>query len=375
MKNQNSKKLHPIKSLKNSLIVFSNGRKEAARMSNISKTLEQLTLETADAVKEQLRDHAEVQQIANRINIKNQLELLALGKEPATKLATFADQILAIITRSTSFESNELFKQLEALMQTFDKKDFTEQKGFFKKLFARKTKNDEDLFAKYNVLGRDIEKIHYHFVLMEEELAKDNRILARLYNEDLMYYLELEKYIVATDIKLHEVQTTLIPMYEKQSEAGNQVAKMELNSLQAIAEMLRQKIDELEKSRMVAILTAPQIEMLRHGNSELMEQINGAFVKTIPVFKMGLMNAVNDRRQQLQSQSASAFENRMKQFGGASDEAVQLSTAIAQQSGPTQSLEEMWDIIVSGIENYQHLRDEQTVKRQQAEQQLLTLRN
>lgn len=344
-------------------------------MSNISKTLEQLTLETADAVKEQLRDHAEVQQIANRINVKNQLELLALGKEPATKLATFADQILAIITRSTSFESNELFKQLEALMQTFDKKDFTEQKGFFKKLFARKTKNDEDLFAKYNVLGRDIEKIHYHFVLMEEELAKDNRILARLYNEDLMYYLELEKYIVATDIKLHEVQTTLIPMYEKQSEAGNQVAKMELNSLQAIAEMLRQKIDELEKSRMVAILTAPQIEMLRHGNSELMEQINGAFVKTIPVFKMGLMNAVNDRRQQLQNQSASAFENRMKQFGGASDEAVQLSTAMAQQSGPTQSLEEMWDIIVSGIENYQHLRDEQTVKRQQAEQQLLTLRN
>ncbi len=344
-------------------------------MSNISKTLEQLTLETADAVKEQLRDHAEVQQIANRINIKNQLELLALGKEPATKLATFADQILAIITRSTSFESNELFKQLEALMQTFDKKDFTEQKGFFKKLFARKTKNDEDLFAKYNVLGRDIEKIHYHFVLMEEELAKDNRILARLYNEDLMYYLELEKYIVATDIKLHEVQTTLIPMYEKQSEAGNQVAKMELNSLQAIAEMLRQKIDELEKSRMVAILTAPQIEMLRHGNSELMEQINGAFVKTIPVFKMGLMNAVNDRRQQLQNQSASAFENRLKQFGGASDEAVQLSTAMAQQSGPTQSLEEMWDIIVSGIENYQHLRDEQTVKRQQAEQQLLTLRN
>ncbi|WP_249650826.1 toxic anion resistance protein, partial [Lysinibacillus sp. D4A3_S15] len=81
---------------------------------------------------------------------------------------------------------------------------------------------------------------------------------------------------------------------------------MELNRLQAIAEVLQQKIDELEKSRMVAILTSPQIEMLRQGNSELMEQINGAFVKTIPVFKMGLMNAVNERRQQLQNQSASA---------------------------------------------------------------------
>jgi len=337
-------------------------------------TLEQLTLETADAVKQQLQENVEVQRIARQIDIKNQLELMALGKEPATKLAKFVDQILDIVTQSASYESSELFKQLEALMVTFDKKDFAEQKGFFKKLFARKSKSEDDVFAKYNVLGRDIEKIHYQFVLMEEELAKDNRLLARLYKEDLMFYLDLEKYIVATDMKLHEVQTTLIPMYEKQGEAGNQMAKMELNRLQTIAEMLQQKIDELEKSRMVAIITAPQIEMLRHGNSELMEQINGAFVKTIPVFKMGLMNAVNERRQQLQNQSASAFEKRMKQFGGVSNDTVQLSTALAQQSGTTQTLEEMWDTIVSGITNYQHLRDEQTVKRQQAEQQLLTLR-
>jgi len=343
-------------------------------MSNIPMTLEQLTLETADAVKQQLQENVEVQRIARQIDIKNQLELMALGKEPATKLAKFVDQILDIVTQSASYESSELFKQLEALMVTFDKKDFAEQKGFFKKLFARKSKSEDDVFAKYNVLGRDIEKIHYQFVLMEEELAKDNRLLARLYKEDLMFYLDLEKYIVATDMKLHEVQTTLIPMYEKQGEAGNQMAKMELNRLQTIAEMLQQKIDELEKSRMVAIITAPQIEMLRHGNSELMEQINGAFVKTIPVFKMGLMNAVNERRQQLQNQSASAFEKRMKQFGGVSNETVQLSTALAQQSGTTQTLEEMWDTIVSGITNYQHLRDEQTVKRQQAEQQLLTLR-
>jgi len=343
-------------------------------MSNIPMTLEQLTLETADAVKQQLQENVEVQRIARQIDIKNQLELMALGKEPATKLAKFVDQILDIVTQSASYESSELFKQLEALMVTFDKKDFAEQKGFFKKLFARKSKSEDDVFAKYNVLGRDIEKIHYQFVLMEEELAKDNRLLARLYKEDLMFYLDLEKYIVATDMKLHEVQTTLIPMYEKQGEAGNQMAKMELNRLQTIAEMLQQKIDELEKSRMVAIITAPQIEMLRHGNSELMEQINGAFVKTIPVFKMGLMNAVNERRQQLQNQSASAFEKRMKQFGGVSNDTVQLSTALAQQSGTTQTLEEMWDTIVSGITNYQHLRDEQTVKRQQAEQQLLTLR-
>ena len=343
-------------------------------MSNNPTTIEQLTVETAEAVKQQLWENAEVQQIANQINVKNQLDLMTLGREPATKLAKFADQILDLITQSASYESRELFKQLEALMLTFDKKDFAEQKGFFKKLFSRKTKKEDDLFTKYNVLSRDIEKIHYQFVLMEEELAKDNRVLARLYNEDLMFYLELEKYIVAADMKLHEVQTTLIPMYEKQSEAGNQVAKMELNRLQAIVELLQQKIDELEKSRMVAILTAPQIEMLRNGNSELIEQINGAFVKTIPVFKMGIMNAVNERQQQLQSQSASAFENRVKQFGGVSNEAVQLSTALAQQSETTQTLEEMWDTIIAGITNYRKLQSELTAQCKISEAQLMALR-
>lgn len=344
-------------------------------MSNLPIILEQLTPETAEATKLQLRQSSEVQQIVNRINVKNQMDLMALGQGPATKLSRFSDQILSMMSKSTVNESGELLKQLEALMMKFDKKELIEQQSFLGKLFKRAPKKKEDLFDKYNVLGRDIEKIHYQFVLMEEALANDNRMLARLYHEDLMYYMELEKYIVAAEMKLDEVTSTLIPMYEKQSEAGNQIARMELNSLQAIAETLAHKIDELEKSRMVAILAAPQIEMIRSGNSELIEQINGAFVKTIPVFKMSIMNAVNEKRQKLHNESAAAFENRMKQFGGANSDAVQLSMAMAQQPEKTLTLEEMWDTILTGITNYRQLRDEQTEQRKKTEQQLLALRS
>lgn len=342
-------------------------------MSSLPIKLEQLTPETADAMKLQFRQNAEVQQIANRINIKNQLELMAFGQEPATKLARFSDRILSMIAKSSVNESGELMKQLESLMQKFDKKELIEQQSFFEKLFKRKKNNQEDLFTKYNGLGRDIEKMHYQFVLMEEELANDNRMLARLYQENLTYYMELEKYIVAAEMKLDEVTSTLIPMYEKQSEAGNQIARMELNGLQAVAERLSQKIEELEKSRMVAILAAPQIDMIRNGNHTLIEQINGAFVQTIPVFKMAIMNAVNEKRQQLQQDSAAAFEKRMKQFGGVSDEAVQLSTSMAAQTEKVPSLEETWDTILTGITKYRQLRDEQTEQRKQSEQQLLAL--
>jgi len=344
-------------------------------MSSRAIVLERLTTETAEQTKQQLSHSPEVQHIANQINIKNKLELTELGKEPAVKLSRFSDQILRTIAHSKVNESNELLKQLEALMSKFDKKEVIEQQGFLGRLFKRAPKNKEDLYAKYNVLGRDIEKVHYQFVLMEEALANDNRMLARLYNENLTYYMELEKYIVAAEMKLDEIKSTLIPMYERQSEAGNQIAKMELTTLQAIAETCAQKIDELEKSRMVAILGATQMDMLRNGNSELMEQINGAFVTTIPVFKMGIMNAVNEKRQQLQQESAAAFEKRMKQFGENNSHAVLQSVEYAQQSESTMTLEEMWETIVTGITSYRQLRAEQATKRQQIEQQLMALNN
>lgn len=342
-------------------------------MSNRAIVLERLTAETADLTRQELCQSPEVQHIAGQIDVKNKLELTELGKEPAMKLSRFSDQILKTIAHSKVNESNELLKQLEALMEKFDKKEVIEQQGFFGKLFKRTPRVKEDLYAKYNSLGRDIEKIHYQFVLMEEALATDNRMLARLYNENLTYYVALEKYIVAIEMKLDEMKTTIIPMYEKQSAAGNQIAKMELTTLQAITETLAQKIDELEKSRMVAILGATQMDMLMNGNSELMEQINGAFIKTIPVFKMGIMNAVNDKRQQLQQQSAAAFEQRMKQFGGEHSDAVSQSVKSAQQHEPTLSLEDMWDTIVTGITDYRQIRAEQATKRQQMEQQLKAL--
>lgn len=342
-------------------------------MSNRAIVLERLTAETADLTKQELCQSPEVQHIAGQIDVKNKLELTELGKEPAMKLSHFSDQILKTIAHSKVNESNELLKQLEALMEKFDKKEVIEQQGFFGKLFKRTPRVKEDLYAKYNSLGRDIEKIHYQFVLMEEALATDNRMLARLYNENLTYYVALEKYIVAIEMKLDEMKTTIIPMYEKQSAAGNQIAKMELTTLQAITETLAQKVDELEKSRMVAILGATQMDMLMNGNSELMEQINGAFIKTIPVFKMGIMNAVNDKRQQLQQQSAAAFEQRIKQFGGEHSDAVSQSVKSAQQHEPTLSLEDMWDTIVTGITDYRQIRAEQATKRQQMEQQLKAL--
>ncbi|UZM99034.1 hypothetical protein OL548_00050 [Lysinibacillus sp. MHQ-1] len=65
-------------------------------MSNIPMTLEQLTLETADAVKQQLREHEEVQQIAHQIDIKKSARANRVGKRTSY-------QIIKICRSSSSY--------------------------------------------------------------------------------------------------------------------------------------------------------------------------------------------------------------------------------------------------------------------------------
>lgn len=96
----------------------------------MSFTLEQLTQETAYSTKEQLRQSAEVQQIAREINIKNQLDIMDFGKEPAIKLTNFSDRMLRLLANAKVNESGELLQQLEALMAKFDKRKLWRKRAF-----------------------------------------------------------------------------------------------------------------------------------------------------------------------------------------------------------------------------------------------------
>ena len=109
------------------------------------------------------------------------------------------------MTVSKLDDSGELLNQLEKLMKRFDRNEITKDPGFFDKLFKRAKQQAEAMFKKYQTLGGEIEKIHGQFAIIEEELKQSNRELEGLYAEDVEYYFELEKYVVAAEIKLEEV--------------------------------------------------------------------------------------------------------------------------------------------------------------------------
>ncbi len=338
-----------------------------------------LNEQTANELRVQLRQEPQVLQIVNKIDLRNQTELLSLGREPADRLSRFSDRILSTMTLSKLDESGDLLIQLEKLMKRFDRKEITKEPNFMEKVFKRAKHQAEAMFKKYQTLGSEIEKIHGQFAIIEEELKSSNRELEGLYEEDVAYYFELEKYVVAAEMKLEEVTQTLIPQCQQKTESGDQMARMELENLFTVKELLERKIDDLEKARMVAVIAAPQIKTMQRGNNDLVAKINSAFVTTIPIFKMGIINTVSAKRQKLHSDSLNAFEDRANQMlQDVTSDIMKQSIEIAQRSGSSsikmETIENMWDTIVSGIDDYKKVKEEQSMQRIEDRKRLETLR-
>lgn len=145
----------------------------------------------------------------------------------------------------------------------------------------------EKIFQKYRTLGGEIEKIHVEISKYKDEMAKTNHTLEEMYENNINYYMELEKYVVAGQMKLEEMQA-LIPSYEEKRRAETQLAQMQLDTLRDGLQALEERVYDLDMARMVALQTAPQIRLLQRGNTKLIGKINSAFVITIPIFKTAL---------------------------------------------------------------------------------------
>ena len=154
-----------------------------------------------------LRKDPEVQKLAHSIDERDQIQILEFGKEPAVQISRFSDQILSNMRTTKVEDSGELLKQLGRIMDKFDKKDFEKSSdGFFGKLFKKGEKIVEKLFGKYQSMGNEIDKVYVEISKYQSEMVNSTTMLESMYEENYQYYLELEKYAVAGQMKADEIK-------------------------------------------------------------------------------------------------------------------------------------------------------------------------
>ncbi|MEH7093372.1 toxic anion resistance protein [Neobacillus vireti] len=323
-----------------------------------------LTETKVSDIKLALRKEPEIQNLARTIDERDQIQILEFGKEPAVQISRFSDQILSNMRTTKVEDSGELLKHLGRIMDKFDAKDFQKTSGgLFGKLFKKGEKMVEKLFGKYQTMGSEIDKVYVEISKYQHEMVDATNMLEQMYEQNYQYYLTLEKYIVAGELKAEELKNNTLPQLEARVTQGDQLASMQLDSLKNAIELLEQRIYDLEMAKMVSLQTAPQIRLLQRGNTKLIGKINSAFVTTIPIFKNGLIQAVAAKRQKLVADSMSELDRRTNEMLLRNAQNIsQQSTDIARLAGgpsiKIETIEESWNIIIKGMQETRAIEEE-----------------
>jgi uncharacterized protein YaaN involved in tellurite resistance len=335
-----------------------------------------LTETKVSDIKLALRKEPEIQNLARSIDERDQIQVLEFGKEPAEQISRFSDQILGNMRMTKVEDSGELLKQLGKIMDKFDPKDFQKTSGgIFGKLFKKGEKMVEKLFGKYQTMGGEIDKIYVEISKYRQEMVNSTTTLESMYEQNYQYYLTLEKYIVAGELKVDDLKNNQLPQLEAKAASGDQLASMQLDSLRNAIELLEQRVYDLQMAKMVALQTAPQIRMLQRGNTKLIGKINSAFVTTIPIFKNGLIQAVAAKRQKLVADSMSELDRRTNEMLLKNAQNIsQQSTDIARLAGgpsiKIETIEQSWNIIIKGMQETKAIEEENKRLRQEGTKRL-----
>ncbi|MEC1550454.1 toxic anion resistance protein [Bacillus rugosus] len=340
---------------------------------------EEISQQKADDIRLQLRQEPEVQRLAQQIDVKNQMELLEYGKEPAVEISKFSDRILGMMKTTSVTDSGTMLTQLGKIMDRFDKNDFDEPKGLMAKIFKRGGSMIEKIFKKYQTLGGEIEKINVEISKYKDEMTKTNYTLDEMYENNINYYMELEKYVVAGQMKLEEMQS-ILPSYEEKAASGNQLAQMQLDTLRNGIQALEERVYDLDMARMVALQTAPQIRLLQRGNAKLIGKINSAFIITIPIFKNGIIQAVTVKRQKLVADSMSELDRRTNEMlkrnaENISNQSVEIARMAGRPSIDIETIESSWNTIVSGMQETKQIEEENKRLREEGARRIAELQD
>lgn len=335
---------------------------------------------TINEVQLKIKSSPEVVRLADGLDTRNAQSIMNFGQETAVEISKFSDKILSSISNSSVEDSGRMLQQLNSIMSKFDPKDFEEkQKGFLSKVFNKVKDDIARLLDKYQTMDNEMSKIYVEIKQYESEINKTNNMLEEMFEKNIQYYENLEKYIAAGHLISERMKKHIIPQLEnKMNTSGQQMDVINhQNALQTL-EMVEQRVYDLEMAKMVALQTAPQIKLIQRGNYNLLRKIGSAFVITIPVFKTGLIQAIAIKRQKIQADAMKALDDKtnemlMRNAQNISTQSIDIARLTSGSSIKIETLEKTFETIMNGISETRQIEEDNKKVREEGRKKLIEL--
>lgn len=324
---------------------------------------------TISEYKQRLRGMKEVQDLTSEVEIKNPNSIVMFGQGASEQISKVSDELLNSMKAVKAEEASEMLVNLTKIMDKFDIKelDGSEKQSMLSKFMKGVGNSVAKLFQKYDTMGYEVEKVYVLLKKYENDIRESNANLKKLYDANLHYYQLLEKYIVAGELALEEIEAYIYQISMNNS-LGQEEKQMMLQKLEISKEMLSQRVYDLQIAENVAIQSAPMIQTIQMSNFNLMRKINSSFIITLPIFKQCLAQAVILKRQEIQAKSIKQLDDKtneliMRNAQNTARQSVEIAKMASGSSVSISTLEKSFETIMKGIEDTKAIQEANKVQR------------
>ena len=318
--------------------------------------------------------------LAKQIDEKNLQAIISYGTAAQKQLGEFSHQMLSHVQAKDTGEIGDILNDLMECLNETDPNDLVaENQGFFQKFFGKIKKSIYEMQAKYQEVGSQVDKIAIRLDHEKNGLLNDNLSLEQLYQRNKDFFDALNIYIAAGELKLAELQETLIPeALEKARVTGDQMDVQVVNDLEQFLDRLEKRNHDLKLTRQMTIQQAPQIRLIQNTNQALAEKIQSSITTTIPLWKNQIAIAMTLLRQKdavTAQRQVSETTNQLIQKNSEMLKISTIETARENERGiiDLETLQKTQKDLIETLEETLKIQQEGRARRRKAEVELTNM--
>ncbi|CAD5900943.1 putative toxic compound resistance protein [Carnobacterium maltaromaticum] len=322
----------------------------------------------------------QAQALAEQIDVGNAQAIMSYGAAAQQKLGEFSHSMLNHVQNQDTGEIGDSLNDLMYRLNEANPDELrAEDNNVFKKIFGKVKRSVYEMTSKYQKIGAQIDKIAIKLDKEKSGLLNDNMMLEQLYQKNKDYFDALNIYIAAGELKMEELQMTLIPEAVKKAEASNDQMDVQIvNDLNQFLDRLEKRTHDLRLARQMTIQQAPQIRLIQNTNQALAEKIQSSINTAIPLWKNQIAIALTLLRQKdavTAQRQVSETTNDLLKKNSAMLKISAIETAKENERGviDIETLQQTQNDLVETLQETLKIQQEGRIKRKDAEKELAVM--
>ncbi len=240
---------------------------------------------------------ADYRPIANQLNERDANSILNYGAEIQNTISRQSDTFLSNVRAQQAGDVGLLINELLAELNYIDV-DELNQNGFQKfisriPLLNKMVTDVKKLFQKYDKITANVDRISNKVKAGMINSVKDNASLQTMFDGNVQLIKEIEKFIIAGQIRFKELNEELTQMEANAA----QYQDYEIADKRTFINRLDKRLADMKVVRFILIQSLAQIRVVQNNNTSLAEKAQSILTTTMPVWKNQLTLAVALQRQ------------------------------------------------------------------------------